>query len=226
MTAANNVEKAREFSEEGQRLLGEGDHERALAAFTEAARAFGLAGDIRSQASHQRMVADINLRMTRLEQALESYEQTLGLIEKIEDPEMQAQVLVNMGLIEARSGKGESAISRFHESRQLFERMGSTLCVAQQWGNLGSIYRDMREYDRAMESYGRALPLYEGLGHTLGMADQYTNMAYIHSMRNELAEALKLYQKAVPLYTEAGDIRKADLTMQNVTTLQSTLEAG
>ena len=82
----------------------------------------------------------------------------------------------------------------------------------------------MQEYDRAMESYHRALPLNEGLGHTMGMADQYTNMAYIHTMRNELMEALRLYQKAIPLYKQAGDIRKADLTMQNVTALQSTLD--
>jgi tetratricopeptide (TPR) repeat protein len=226
MTAANNMERARKLSEEGQSLLGAGDHERALAVFTEAARAFGLAGDIRSQASCQRMVADICLIMKRPEQALESCEQTLGLIEKIEDPEMQAQVMANMGLIEAQSGRSESAVARFHQSRKLFESLGNTLCVAQQWGNIGSSYRDMQEYDRAMESYHRALPLYEGLGHTMGMADQYTNMAYIHSMRNELMEALRLYQKAVPLYKQAGDIRKADLTMQNVTALQSALDVG
>jgi tetratricopeptide (TPR) repeat protein len=219
MTAANNMERARKLSEEGQSLLGAGDHERALAVFTEAARAFGLAGDIRSQASCQRMVADICLIMKRPEQAL-------GLIEKIGDPEMQAQVMANMGLIEAQSGRSESAVARFHQSRKLFESLGNTLCVAQQWGNIGSSYRDMQEYDRAMESYHRALPLYEGLCHTTGMADQYTNMAYIHSMRNELIEALRLYQKAVPLYKQAGDIRKADLTMQNVKALQSALDVG
>ena len=211
MTEASQAEKARELSAQGQRLLGDGDHGRAVEVFAEAARAFGQAGDVRSQASHQKIVADICLVMKRPQQALESYEQTLVLLEGLQDTEKQARVLANMGLIEAQSGRGESAVSRFRRSLELFERLGSTLHVAQQWGNIGSTYRDMQEYDRAMESYRCALPLYEGLGHAAGMADQYTNMAYVHTMRQELAEALGLYQKAAPLYAEVGDGRKADL---------------
>jgi tetratricopeptide (TPR) repeat protein len=226
MPSADEAERARELSAEGQRLLGAGDHGGAVEAFSEAARAFGQAGDLRSQASHQKMVADIYLVMKHPQQALESYDRTLGLLEKLEDAEKQARVLANMGLIEAQSGSGESAVCRFRRSLELFEGLGSTLHVAQQWGNMGSTYRDMQDYDRAMDSYRRALPLYEGLGHAAGMADQYTNMAYVHTMRQELGEALALYQKAVALYTEAGDGRKADLTRQNIATLQSALEKG
>lgn len=226
MAAANEAERARELSAEGQRLLGAGDHDQAVEAFAGAARAFGEAGDLRSQASHQRMVADIYLVLKRPEDALRSYEQALDLLVKLEDGEKQARVLANMGLIEAQTGRGQGAVSRFRRSLELFEREGRTLHVAQQWGNMGSAYRDMEDYDQAMESYGRALPLYEGLDQAAGVADQLTNMAYIHTMRQQLPEALALYRKAVPLYSESGDARKAELTRQNIAALESSLEKG
>ncbi len=226
MAAANEAERARQLSAEGQRLLGAGDHDQAVEAFAGAARAFAEAGDLRSQASHQRMVADIYLVLKRPEDALRSYEQALDLLVKLEDGEKQARVLANMGLIEAQTGRGQSAVSRFRRSLELFESEGRTLHVAQQWGNMGSAYRDMKDYDQAMESYGRALPLYEGLDHAAGVADQLTNMAYIHTMRHQLPEALALYRKAVPLYSQSGDTRKAELTRQNIAALESSLEKG
>lgn len=226
MTAPGEAERARELSMEGRRLLSAGDHRQAAQVFASAARAFGEAGDLRLQAAHQRMVADIHLVMEQPEEALAGYQQALGLLERLEDGEKQAQVLTNMGLIEVQSGRGESAISLFRRALELFERAGSTLHVAQQWGNIGSACRDMREYGRAMESYRRAAALYEGLDHAGGRADQYTNMAYVHSMLHEPAEALELYRKAAPLYTQAGDSRKAELTRRNIASLESSLEEG
>ena len=212
MAAPGEAQQARELSMEGRRLLSAGDHRQAAQVFASAARAFGEAGDLRLQAAHQRMVADIHLVMEQPEEALAGYQ--------------QAQVLTNMGLIEVQSGRGESAISLFRRALELFERAGSTLHVAQQWGNIGSACRDMREYGRAMESYRRAAALYEGLDHAGGRADQYTNMAYVHSMLHEPAEALELYRKAAPLYTQAGDSRKAELTRRNIASLESSLEEG
>ena len=117
-------------------------------------------------------------------------------------------------------------VSRVRRSAELFERAGSTVYAAEQWSNMGSAYRDMQDWDRALESHGRALPLFEGLDHAGGMADELTNMAYIHTRRRGLPEALALYRKALPLYGRAGDGRKADLTAQNIASLESALEKG
>ncbi|MBN2098419.1 MAG: tetratricopeptide repeat protein [Dehalococcoidia bacterium] len=224
MLVDDEAERARELSAEGQRLLGTGEHERAVLVFIEAARAFGGAGDILSEASYQRVAADICLVMQRYQEALDSNRRALELYEKLGDAEKQTRVLANIGLIEAQGGQGQSAVGRFRRSLELFERIGSTFHVAQQWGNLGSTYRDMHEYDLAMDSYRHALPTYEGLDHAVGIADQYTNMAYIHTLRDEVREALALYQKALPLYDQATDSRKRDLTAQNKRALQAVLD--
>lgn len=211
------------LAEKGHLRLGAGDYEQALKCFLEAALLFKRDSNLNGQAAQLQVVAEIYLQTERIDPAIETYAELLGLYDGMHAEDRKVEVLSQMGFISAMQHDYLKALRFFQEALEISRRLGNKGYMAQQLGNIGSAYRELNQNENALESYRQALPLYRKLGHGEGAADQCTNIAYMLVRMDRIKEALRWYRQALPLYEKTENREKSDLTKQNITHLENQL---
>jgi tetratricopeptide (TPR) repeat protein len=209
---------------EGRECLESGDYEGALQIFSEAARLAAEHSDLPSQTAHLQAVAEIHRISGRIDEATETYETLLSVLEQLPDDSRKGAAYTNRALLEVKRKNYIEALAHFQRALAIFGRIGETLHAAQLWGNIGSIHRDQDRYQSAIESHHHALLLYEELGHIEGIADQYANIAYACAMDGRYQEAHGWFAKALPVYVEGKNTSKAQATRQNMDNLEEVLK--
>jgi len=212
---------ADKLAEKGHARLAAGDYEQALKCFSEAAALFKQDSNLNGQAAQLQIVAEIYRQTERIDLALETYSELVGLYDRLNAEDQKVEVLSTMGFFSAMQHSYLKALSFFQQALEISKRLGDERYMAQQLGNIGSSYRELNENESALESYRQALPLYRKLGHGEGAADQCTNIAYILVRTDRIKEALSWYRKALPLYKKAESREKFDLTKQNIEHLKN-----
>lgn len=204
-----DVAELRNF--EGSIALGEGDYERARAAYDEALglRERALGPDHREVGVAAANLAIALSRLGRLTEALALYrraerisEDTVGL----EHPR-RAQLLHNMAITEAKLGHYEEALAAYEQAARILERtlgpnhpdLGVPLA------SLSAAYLRAGRTAEALEAAQRGLAIRRaelGPKHP-GLAESLSSVALVHLRRGEDAQALALSQQALALSQEA-----------------------
>ncbi|MGB9498943.1 MAG: tetratricopeptide repeat protein [Dissulfuribacterales bacterium] len=159
--------------------------------------------------------------------AVQSYIKALNLLseaESLEEQEIKARLLNNIGHVQVKIGDLDQAIVSFNKSAALYLGLDDMLGVGQQLGNVGSVYRDKGMWGAARKSYDKSLAAFKLQGDKSGLADQYSDIGYICAQEKEFASALEWFYMAKALYEELNLEERARLVEKNISILSNSHE--
>jgi tetratricopeptide (TPR) repeat protein len=159
------------------------------------------------------------------ERAIEYYERSLAIKEKVGDEHGMATTLNNLGSVYKAKGEWERAIEYFERSLAILEKVDDEYRVATVFNNLGSVYQAKGEWERAIEYCERSLAILEKVGDEHGMAISCHNLAMLYRDQGRLQEAIPLFGKSLEIFERIGDKLRADAVRGNLEIAKRELEA-
>ncbi len=104
------------------------------------------------------------------DRAIEYYERSLALKEKVGNEYGMAPAFHDLGLVYQRKGNLDKAIEYYERSLAILEKGGDERGMAPIFNNLGNVYQAKGEWERAIEYYERSVAIVEKVGDEQGMA--------------------------------------------------------
>jgi tetratricopeptide (TPR) repeat protein len=201
----------REFAESASALVGLLDRhgywpeiERQLARALEATRAH--LDDIEMEAALLGGVARMAHRQAEWDRAIEMYQRSLEIDERMGDVHGMVGTWVNLGVVYADKGEWERAIEVYQRCLETFERVGDMHGMAKTWVNLGSVYIRRGEWERAIEMYESCLETFECVGDVHGMAQTFNNLGNVYLQKGKWDQAIEVYQRSLETFERVGDV--------------------
>jgi tetratricopeptide (TPR) repeat protein/CHAT domain-containing protein len=139
------------------------------------------------------------------EMALEQYERSLAIREKLQDRWGAASSMLHIGIIHHERGEYEAALEQYQRAVSLKEEFGDRAGVARGLHQMAMIREHQGEYQTALEQYRRSLSIFEELGDREGVAGSLHHIGTTHQRRGEYAAALEHYQRSLAIGEELGD---------------------
>ncbi|MBU7027165.1 MAG: tetratricopeptide repeat protein [Theionarchaea archaeon] len=148
--------------------------------------------------------------------AIDYYEKSLEISEKLGDIHGMALTYGNLGLVYAKKGEWDKAIDYYEKSLEISEKLGDIHGMALTYNNLGSVYADKGEWDKAIDYYEKSLEISEKLGDIHGMAQTYNNLGSVYADKGEWDKAIDYYEKNLEISEKLGDIHGMAQTYNNL----------
>lgn len=183
----------------------QGDCLRDLGRLQEAATAYEQAIHYASSSDNPRAAANnmIELattyqQMGYLSDALYQYQDALVLIRKLNDIEMMAAILQQMGIAYMESNQFDQSQKAFVEAWNLSEDMSDEALSADILTELGNLWNLQGGFAEAIDFYRQAASVYVNLGHTpqegavrSNIADVLIKLGHFEDAQSELARAIE-----------------------------------
>ncbi len=170
----------------------------------------------REKASIIHNLAIIYANQGEVARAIELYQESLQLKEKIGDVQGKAASLHQLARIDANQGEVARAIELYQESLQLHEKIGDIQGKAASLHQLAGIYANQGEVPRAIELYQESLQLKEKIGDVQGKAASLHQLAGIYANQGEVAPAIAFYQQSLEIYQKIGDVQGKAATLHQL----------
>jgi len=166
-------------------------------------------------------------RLTYYEAALEFAEGAAAsaegklreLLVKPLEPELNAQVLGQLGVILAGGGKFDEAIKTFEQAQRLWQGLKRERERAKLSNNLGNVYMRKNDPGRAERAFTDALNGLNKVGTPSERALTLNNLGNVYMQKENLSTALDYYQKSLQTKTSIGDQYGAANTYSNLGTV-------
>ncbi|MGH3938233.1 MAG: tetratricopeptide repeat protein [Pseudonocardiaceae bacterium] len=143
-------------------------------------------------------------RQDRYEQAVEHFQQALGLFRKIGDRTGEARAVGNLGLVYGRQGRYEQAVKHHQDALAWFREIGYRAGEAGTLTNLGAVYWWQGRYEKAAEHLRQALDLSREIGDRASETDALTNLGLVDPEQGGYGQAVDHLQQALDLSREIG----------------------
>lgn len=137
--------------------------------------------------------------------ALEYYQQSYTLFEKLDMKPDIASVLAGIGMIYARRGELDQALEHFKKSLTLREELGNRQEIAKSLNNIGLIYMNKGDLDQALDYFRQSIVLFEEIGNKQVIAVTLNNIALIYQNKGELEQALAHFSQSLEIVEELGN---------------------
>jgi serine phosphatase RsbU (regulator of sigma subunit) len=149
-------------------------------------------------------IGNVYLNQENLEEALNYYEKSAQICEKINLLVDLANNYNNMGNIYKRQKKTTKAIEVFSKSAEIFEKIGNPRGVLITDLNLGDVYLDAQDFNKALESYNKALPIAEKINDKILLGLLYASRGNALARLQRFGEAYDNLKKGLDLLRETG----------------------
>ncbi len=103
-------------------------------------------------------------RQHEYEAASEIFQQAREAYQQANQPDMAAEMQVNIGLVQRALGRHDQALALMREALQIFQEMGDRKREAQVLGNMGGVFAAQRDTEQAMTCYRQAAETFKALG--------------------------------------------------------------
>ncbi|MCB0661831.1 MAG: tetratricopeptide repeat protein [Saprospiraceae bacterium] len=137
--------------------------------------------------------------------ALDYYQQSLEVFERMGDKNGTAGALGNIGIIFMGQGNYLKAIDHLTRSLKSFEQIGNKRGMANALANIGVIYEYQDDLEEALNYYTRGKTLHEEMGNLRGQAIALTSIGGVYSSKGEYGKALDCYIQSLGLVTQFED---------------------
>tara|TARA_B100000809_G_scaffold132656_1_gene130442 strand:+ start:2820 stop:4985 length:2166 start_codon:yes stop_codon:yes gene_type:complete len=137
--------------------------------------------------------------------ALNYYQRSLSLQEKLNDNEGAATSLNNIGVIFKKQGDIPNALEYYHKSLKIYTRISNKVGQGQTLNNIGNIYQEQDEQDFALEYFHNSLSIYKNLKNRRSQATVLNNIGYSYYKKTNYSKALEYYAKSIVIREELGD---------------------
>lgn len=177
---------------------------------------FGRIGDERQQAVALAYLGKAWWQQGELEQAVQSYEQSLALWEKQGNLIEQARRLNDLAVFRRYQGRSHAAIDLNSRAVELWHRAGKWNDLATTRTNLGLLYATLGESRLAQDQYRRALALLDQSPDPVQRAVTLTKLGDVLLEVEGPGPALELYREALRLGRQKHDTYGQGVTLHSL----------
>jgi tetratricopeptide (TPR) repeat protein len=138
-------------------------------------------------------------------QAIETWQQVLGIARQIKDREMEALALNDIGSNYDSIAQPQEALKYYNQALPITREVGDRAGVAATLNNIGLVYNRISQPQEALKYFNQALPIQREVGDRAGLATTLNNIGLVYLSISQPQEALKYYNQALPIIREVGD---------------------
>ena len=153
-----------------------------------------------------------------MDEAAESYEQSLKLSQTLHDDKSHARALRQLGNLKLRQSKWKEAITCFEQSYRICRDNGEILDEAYALNSLAAAYFHTAAWRKMETACEHALALADKVNDADLTACVYNNLGAMHNLHGRWDKALTALQKSLPLFEKLGDRRGMAETYNNMGT--------
>ncbi|MER6069263.1 tetratricopeptide repeat protein [Streptomyces sp. NPDC001817] len=132
----------------------------------------------------------------------------------------QAAALLNLGDVDAQTGRTRDALARYRSALDAGRRANDPYATGRAMESVGGAYQELADHDRAADWFGRALAERQARGEREHAARLYGRIATAHTYAGRYGEALRNWRAAVAGYRKAGDVAAHARALSEVARVQ------
>jgi tetratricopeptide (TPR) repeat protein len=121
-------------------------------------------------------------------------------------PREKAAALLNLGDLDARTGRTAEALARYRAALDAGREANDPYATGRAMESVGGAHLELGDYDRAADWYGRALAQRLARDERAEAARLYGRIAAAHTYAGRYGEALRNWRAAVAGYRKNGDV--------------------
>ncbi|MEU6376120.1 tetratricopeptide repeat protein [Streptomyces sp. NPDC046909] len=130
----------------------------------------------------------------------------LDVAERRELPREQAAALLNLGDLDAQTGRTQDALLRYRTALDAGRRANDPYATGRAMESVGGAYLELGDYDRAADWFGRALAQRLARDEREDAARLYGRIAAAHTYAGRYGEAQRGWRAAVAGHRKNGDV--------------------
>jgi len=152
----------------------------------------------------------------RYDEAVEVYQQTIGLAEQRSDLRSVALNKNQLATVRLLQKKYSEALRLFGEARELFEFLGEPASVALAWHRIGIVHQEAGGHEAADQAYQKSLNIKVQIGDQSGQAATLGQLGNLYSSMGRHEEGVRLYRQTVDIAVQLGHLQLEGLTHNNI----------
>lgn len=130
----------------------------------------------------------------------------LDVAERRELHREKAAALLNIGDLDARTGRTADALVRYRAALDAGWAANDLYATGRAMESVGGAYQDLQDWQRAADWYGRALSQRIGRGERADEARLYGRLGAVHAYAGEYEDALRDWRAAAAGFRRLGDL--------------------
>ncbi|MFJ4471514.1 tetratricopeptide repeat protein [Streptomyces sp. NPDC089424] len=130
----------------------------------------------------------------------------LDVAERQDLPREQAAALLNLGDLDARTGRTADALVRYRAALDAGRRANDPYATGRAMESVGGAHQELGDHDRAADWFGRALAERLARGEGEEAARLYGRIATAHTYAGRYGEAQRGWKAAIAGYRRLGDV--------------------
>ncbi|MFI9614033.1 tetratricopeptide repeat protein [Streptomyces sp. NPDC052023] len=130
----------------------------------------------------------------------------LDVAERRDLPREQAAALLNLGDLDARTGRTADALVRYRAALDAGRRANDPYATGRAMESVGGAHQELGDHDRAADWFGRALAERLARGESEEAARLYGRIATAHTYAGRYGEAQRNWRAAIAGYRRLGDV--------------------
>ncbi|MEU2425552.1 tetratricopeptide repeat protein [Streptomyces sp. NPDC007851] len=130
----------------------------------------------------------------------------LDVAERRDLPREQAAALLNLGDLDAQTGRTGDALVRYRSALDAGRRANDPYATGRAMESVGGAHLELGDYDRAADWFGRALAQRLARDERAEAARLYGRIAGAHTYAGRYGEALRAWRAAVSGHRKNGDV--------------------
>lgn len=161
----------------------------------------------------------MSLRAAKYATARESFERTVAINERRNDPISVAKSLINVGVARSSVGELEAALAMYERSLATFDALHEDAASALVCNNVADLLLKMGDVARAREFAERALALRQASGDRAGAARSLSVLGSILRASGEFDRARDVIERAIQTHRRLGDRYAESSALSNLATV-------
>ncbi|SDP60424.1 Tetratricopeptide (TPR) repeat [Streptomyces sp. cf386] len=130
----------------------------------------------------------------------------LDVAERQNLPREKAAALLNLGDVDARTGRKQDALARYRAALDAGRQANDPYATGRAMESVGGAHLELADYDRAADWFGRALAQRLARDERADAARLYGRIAQAHTYAGRYGEALRNWRSAVAGHRKNGDV--------------------
>ncbi|MET7700919.1 tetratricopeptide repeat protein [Streptomyces sp. NPDC005485] len=130
----------------------------------------------------------------------------LDVAERRELPRERAAALLNLGDLDAQTGRTTDALARYRAALDAGREANDPYATGRAMESVGGAHQELEDWDRAADWYGRALAQRLARDERVDAARLYGRIATAHTYAGRYGEALRNWRAALAGHRKNGDV--------------------
>ncbi|MCK8681224.1 tetratricopeptide repeat protein [Streptomyces lichenis] len=130
----------------------------------------------------------------------------LGVAERRGLPRERAAALLNLGDLDARTGRTREALARYRAALDAGRQANDPYAVGRAMESVGGAHQELGDWPRAADWYGRALAQRLARDERADQARLYGRLGAVYTYEGRYGEALRNWRAAAAGYRRLGDV--------------------